>query len=766
MNKLRQLITEIHRRSIWQVLGVYVVGAWVGYEVVLSLTEGLGLPEWVPPVALILFIIGLPIVLATAMVEEGLPGSAGASAQPDDSPATVAESTADPAPPPTSAPMSDARRLFTWPRAITAGVLAFALLGLAAAGFLGMRALGIGPAATLFSSGALEAGQPIVLADFAGPPEVARVVTEAVRVDLAASPIVRILPADRVTDALRRMRREPDVPLDRADARELAIREGLGAVIAGEVAPLAASYVLTAEVVAADNGEVLASFRETARDSTELIDAIDALSASMRGKIGESLRSVRSSAPLAAYTTSSLEALRRYAEGARLSRNGRTLESIRAYEEAVRLDPDFAMAWRKIGIEYGNLGVNRARRDEALRRAYELADRLPDREQGLAAGSYHLQVTEDRDSAMMALRSVADRYDDDIAWNNMALLLNQRGEWEAAAEAARQAMEAAPGPTNYANLLVALYGLGRMDEFRTLLTEGRQRFPANPGTFAAWLARPAADGEYAEALARTDSIIARHGDAPVVRGRTLLARADIFEIQGRVAEALEAYDEVTEITRQVGLRPERLLVATRAAQTLAWIARDPAAARARIEDGLAAIPLAGLEADSRPLVRIAQVRALLGDTAGAADLLAAWDSTSAGRARPRAAASARGWLALATDRPRDAIDAFQEAARQCPTCGLAQLGIAYRRAGMPDSARAALERYLAVPALFRWETDADYLAPALEMLAELSEEAGDMEAAARYYGRFIELWQHADPPLQGRVEAARERLAGIVARQG
>jgi hypothetical protein len=66
MSRLKKLITEVHRRSIWQVLGIYLVGFWVAYQITLGIVEGLGLPDWVPPFAIILFIIGLPIVLATA----------------------------------------------------------------------------------------------------------------------------------------------------------------------------------------------------------------------------------------------------------------------------------------------------------------------------------------------------------------------------------------------------------------------------------------------------------------------------------------------------------------------------------------------------------------------------------------------------------------------------------------------------------------------------------------------------------------------------
>ncbi len=75
MSRLKQFIQEIHRRSLWQVLGIYVAVSWVVFQVVQTLTEGLGLPDWVPPLAFVLLLIGLPIVMATAL--PALPGAAG-----------------------------------------------------------------------------------------------------------------------------------------------------------------------------------------------------------------------------------------------------------------------------------------------------------------------------------------------------------------------------------------------------------------------------------------------------------------------------------------------------------------------------------------------------------------------------------------------------------------------------------------------------------------------------------------------------------------
>ena len=71
MSGLKRLIQEIHRRSLWQVLAIYLVGAAVGYQLIEALVSGLGLPAWFPALAIVLFIVGLPIVLATALVQEG-----------------------------------------------------------------------------------------------------------------------------------------------------------------------------------------------------------------------------------------------------------------------------------------------------------------------------------------------------------------------------------------------------------------------------------------------------------------------------------------------------------------------------------------------------------------------------------------------------------------------------------------------------------------------------------------------------------------------
>lgn len=130
-SRFKRLIIEIHRRSLWQVLAVYLLGAAAAYQVVQSLTEGLGLPEWFPGFAIVLFIALLPVVLATAVVREQAP----AKAVPPEEPGAEAEGGAEP---PATTPLAAGphRHVLAWRRLLFSVVGVFALWGVVAAGWL------------------------------------------------------------------------------------------------------------------------------------------------------------------------------------------------------------------------------------------------------------------------------------------------------------------------------------------------------------------------------------------------------------------------------------------------------------------------------------------------------------------------------------------------------------------------------------------------------------------------------------------------------
>ncbi len=114
---MKKLIHEIHRRSLWQVLGVYLVTGWIILGVVGTLAESLNLPDWTPRFAFFLLIIGLPIVLATAFVQEGV-------GRPE---ATEERSPEDGSEPDRKIGRVH-HRLFTWRNALVGGAAAFLVL--------------------------------------------------------------------------------------------------------------------------------------------------------------------------------------------------------------------------------------------------------------------------------------------------------------------------------------------------------------------------------------------------------------------------------------------------------------------------------------------------------------------------------------------------------------------------------------------------------------------------------------------------------------
>ena len=168
-------------------------------------------------------------------------------------------------------------------------------------------------------------------------------------------------------------------------ARELAQREGIKAVIEGELTPLRSSFVVTIRLVSA-HGDELVSFSETT-NQTDVIRTIGQLTRRLRGKIGESLKAVRASPPLQQVTTPSLAALRKYTEGLRAMPE-RAQARHQAAEEAVALDSTFAMAWTALAVAYSNARMPPELVSDASERAYRFRDRLPDRERYRAVGNY------------------------------------------------------------------------------------------------------------------------------------------------------------------------------------------------------------------------------------------------------------------------------------------------------------------------------------------------------------------------------------------
>ena len=756
------LLNGLKERSVWQVLAVYLGVSWVALQVVDLLKQNMGLPDWVFPFAIVLLVIGLPIILATAMLQ-GRPGAGADVAPAQASPATESQ----------PAPVADSeiapRNLFTWRNALVGGALAFVLLTAVTTAFMFMRNKGIGPVGSLVAKGLLDERSPVILADFvADDAGLSRAATEAFRVDLSQTRIIKVAERASLEPALERMQFDPSQPLTEAVAREVAVREGIKAVISGEITEAGGSYVLTARIVSAGDGIELASHRETARDQTEIIPAIDRLSGKIREKIGESFTSLRSDAPLAAVTTSSLEALELYSEALEaVDHRGDAEAAIRLLEEALEIDPEFASAWRKLGIELSNARRERARATHAVTRAYELKDRLTPRERYLAEAAYYLDVQFDEARAMTAYERMLDLDpNDDWALNNLGIVYGNLGDAERALELYRRSVAVDSSSITLGNVAFGLIRLGRFDEARQAVEAGLRLFPKDRRFYigAVDIAMNLEDYE------GMDSIAIEMQDAlPSDLPAQAVSRFHIAEsagLQGRLAEAAALEEEGRSYLRQMGLPGGDY------EQGEFWttldVRGDTASARELIRRMLVEHPLEDIEEPlDRPYFGFAVGYAALGDGEAAQAMMDAFHQAVPDAPEDRWSddqARVDGLVAMNDGRFDEAIDRFQELRRLqpgCNTCGLDGIGQSHDLAGRADSAIAWYRRDLETP-----RVNAPNRPILFERLAQLHDEQGDLENAALYYARFVELWADADAELQPRVTVARARLEAIIRERG
>jgi DNA-binding SARP family transcriptional activator len=661
-----------------------------------------------------------------------------------------------------------------------ASLMLLALLGTLLPERGGQRALallGIGDGASLLSRGVMAEREPILLADFTSPSGdsvLARIATVAFRVDVAQSPVLRLVDPWEVQAALGRMGRGDSVLLDAELGRELAAREGIKAVLAGEIARTGGGYLLSAQLIAAESGEILAAHRETAGDSTSLLPALDRLSKQLRRRVGESLSSLEASPPLAQVTTSSLAALRKYSQAWTIGlREGDTPRVLALLEEAAALDTAFAAAQMKLAIAYMHQSGRSSRQAEMLTRAYRHRARLTESERYFLLAFYHNWHTWEPEKSVTAMRALLEsRPDDAVALNTLSVSYMLVGDYARAEETILRALAI---DSSVAVFLINLgnweFNQGRVADASATFRELERRFPENYflGYRLVMLAAALGNHSDAERRARAERS-AKPEDLEIQLWMAQLL-ADLASARGRPREAEAFTREAGELGDRLGRPAEHLYEVINFAHNEISLGRPAARALERVEQELERNPLSGLDVYDRPYADLAGLYARAGQPQRARTLLAEWEAAAPGELRRRAAARGRprmgtalpwvlGEIALAEDRPLEAARQFRRANHpRCLICTLPLLASAHEAAGQPDSAIAAYERFLETPFFGRLHTDAEWRAHVLERLAHLHDARGDHPRAADYYAQFIELWHDADPELQPRVREARRRLA-------
>jgi tetratricopeptide (TPR) repeat protein len=557
------------------------------------------------------------------------------------------------------------------------------------------------------------------------------------------------------------MGRSPEQPLTGEVARELCQRAGSKAMIAGSIAALGGEYVIGLHAVNCASGDPLVSEQARASGKGDVLKALDSSASAMRTRLGESLASVQKfSAPIEEATTPSLEALKAYALGRRANNEKGDAATVPYHLRAVELDPNFAIAYASLAIAYSNLGQP-GRAVEAARKAYDLRDRVSEREKYRIMAYYYMVGVGDLPKAIQACEFWKQNYPrDNVAATNLGANYMWVGQWEKAIGDTELTISLDPaGAVPYSNLAIIQLALNRYDDARATL---EQAFARKIDAYFIHL------DAYEEAFLRGDTqAMQRHVAA--VAGRPgeedwlISAQGDTEAYFGRARQAREFSRRAAESARLADAPEAAALWHAEAALRDAEMGH---AAAAR-EGAVKALDLMSGR-DVRSLAALALARA--GDAARAQKLADRLDKEF-----PQNTHVQQYWLpsmraALALD-AKDAARAL-EILEPAKAIDLAQAGPfefgmmyppylrgqAYLLAQRGKEAAAEFQKLVDRPGLLK-----NFVLFPLARLGSARAHAleGNRERSRADYDLFLELWKTADAdvPLlqQARAESARMR---------
>src|SRR6266404_2913121 len=299
----------------------------------------------------------------------------------------------------------------------------------------------------------------------------------ALSVSLRQSPFLNVLSDSEVTKTLQEMTRPVGTKLTPELARELCQRAGSKAYLAGTIGSLGSQYVLGLRAVNCRSGDTLAEEQVTAASKEKVLDALGRAASKLRGELGESLATVQKlDVPLEQATTSSLEALQAYSLGTKVQNEKGYAAALPYDQRAIELDPNFALGYRTVGIDYHSLG-ELGRASEYFTKAFQLREHASEREKLNITADYYENATGELDKAAQTYQEAIESYPRRAgAYGNLGNVYGAQGQYEKAVEVERQALHLAPDQgALYENLANFTLALQRFDEARQSIHEAQAR---------------------------------------------------------------------------------------------------------------------------------------------------------------------------------------------------------------------------------------------------------------------------------------------------
>jgi DNA-binding winged helix-turn-helix (wHTH) protein/tetratricopeptide (TPR) repeat protein len=597
----------------------------------------------------------------------------------------------------------------------------------------------------------------IVLADFdnkTGDSLFDDTLKQGLSVQLEQSPFLELVSDRKVNETLKRMGRPAGERLTPEVTREVCQRTGSKAMLIGSIAGLGSQYVIGLKAVSCDTGDLLAEAQEQAAGKEAVLKALDAAAVSVRGKLGESHSSVQKYAtPLEEATTPSLEALKAYSLGRKMFFAKGNTAALPFLKRAVELDPNFAIAYRATSAVYGNLGET-GRDAEDIRKAYELREKVSERERLYIEANYFWAGTGELEKAVPAYELWQQTYPRDYAlYVHLGAIYASLGNLGKALEEQREAMRLEPNSQDiYAALGYDYMNLNRLDEAEAVYKQAEERKLEGEELLRFGYQLAFLKDDAAQMAQLLSDATGKPGTEDVL----LATQADTEAWHGKLKDARELTRRAMDSAQQSDAKETAAVYQAAAAlREVESGNREQARAEAYAASKLAP------NRDVPAMAALALARA--GDTAGAKKLAAELDKTF-----PLDTVVQRYWLptiragvALESKDPNRTIELLKGAST-IELGGRPSLAPAYMRGEaylmLHDGNRAAAEfqkfiDHRGLVGNFPWG------ALARLGLARAYAIQGDRAKARTAYQDFLVLWKDADPDIpilrQAKAEYAR-----------
>jgi serine/threonine protein kinase/Flp pilus assembly protein TadD len=389
----------------------------------------------------------------------------------------------------------------------------------------------------------------ILLADFSnttGDPVFDETLKQALAVQLGQSPFLNIFSEDRVRDQLKLMNISSDAPITREIGKDICARQGIKAMLLGSISGVGTHYVVLLDAVNSQTGDMIASEQFEADGKEQVLKLLGSAASSLREKLGESLVTIKAfDVPIENVTTSSLDALRQYSLGLQAHQKLDYVHAIPFYQAALQTDPNFAIAHARLAYCYNNQKSFQAARDEFYK-AYELRDRVSERERFNITSSYYGGVTGQWDDQIKELEKWKATYPRDSEPLN---LLSNRyttvGPFELAASEGNKAIELNPNDARpYVNVGVAYIELNKFDEAKKILLKAQELKPESTNMHARLYQLGFVQGDNALMKEHLDWANANRNVEAALNWQ-----AQVAAFQGQLAKADQLSDRAIEMHR-------------------------------------------------------------------------------------------------------------------------------------------------------------------------------------------------------------------------